>query len=109
MLIIVIFILLLAGLLGYQLLNYLLKNKHVPKAFAISHGTLALLGLGLLIFYHFTQPKSLIFPIVIFIIVAAGGMFLAKRDFTAKPIPKWLAITHAAGAILGFILLLYLL
>jgi hypothetical protein len=94
----------LAAILGLILLSFVLRNKHTPKGFLISHGMLAAIGVVLLISYIVTSaPPRPVESLVLFIIAAAGGATMGYRDITGKSVPKWLAITHGLIAISGFI------
>src|SRR4051812_42558790 len=91
-----------AVLLGLYLLSYVLQNKNTPKGIAFTHGPLAAIGLILLIIYALIYKPAPLISIIIFIMVAFGGMVLIYRDITGKSIPKWLAIGHGLSALIGF-------
>lgn len=49
----------------------------------------------------------LLLALIIFVIVAAGGLFMASRVIGGKPIPARLPQGHAAGGAVGLLLLLW--
>jgi hypothetical protein len=96
----------LAAILGMILLSFILRNKAVTRTMVYSHGTVAILGIMLLLVYAlFRQPTPLA-SIILFCLAALGGFTMAYRDLTGKTLPKWMAIGHGITAILGFVFLL---
>lgn len=96
----------LAAILGMVLLSYVLRSKETPLGLMIGHGLFAVAGLVLLLNYTFTNTPGPMESAVLFVIAALGGIIVAIRDITKKPIPKWLAVVHGLVAIGGFIFLL---
>jgi divalent metal cation (Fe/Co/Zn/Cd) transporter len=93
-----------AALLGITLLFYLFKNKNTPKAFVLSHGFLATLGLLALVVYAIQQDLSLLSVALVFLLAAMGGIYLSIRDLLGLSVPKWLAIGHGIIALVGVVL-----
>lgn len=94
-------------LLGLFLLSYVLQSKDTPKAIAFIHGSLASVGLILLIIYAYFNPSGLLIAsIVLFILAACGGALLIYKDITGQGVPKVLALGHGFLALTAFIILL---
>jgi len=97
----------LAAILGLVLLTRLLSKKPLNRPVVYAHGLLAATGLVMLIYYSIQNsdhyPK---FSIIIFVIAALGGFVLFINDFRKKPGPVFLAIIHAAAAVIAFLLLI---
>ena len=108
MLIAAVFFFLLAGFVGIFLLRSILRNEPTQKPVALIHGSIA--GIGLLILLTYValgHHSTLILTCLgLFILTALGGITLFLFDVTGKPIPKGLAIGHpilAAASIVTFI------
>jgi hypothetical protein len=95
-------IFILAAIIGLYLLSMVMRDKATPKRVLLIHGFFAALGIVLLIIYFFRHQSSPVVSLVLFIIAAMGGFFLAYRDITGRKIPKWFAIVHGLVAITGF-------
>lgn len=100
---------LVAALLGFYLISFILQNKETPKGIVFIHGPLAVIGLILLLFYALLYNPTAWVSIIIFLLAAALGFTMIYRDLTGKTLPKWLAISHGVIAFLGFAFLLYIL
>ncbi|MBK0404819.1 hypothetical protein I5M27_17640 [Adhaeribacter sp. BT258] len=96
----------LAALLGMYLLSFVLKGKETPKTIVFTHGPMAVVGLVLLIIYALKGGPNPTESLILFVLAAAGGLFMVFRDLTGKPIPKLLAVGHGLLAVTGFIFLL---
>jgi hypothetical protein len=96
----------LAALLGMYLLTLVLRGKETPKAIVFSHGTMAVIGVVLLVIYIIRGGPDPWESLVLFVLAAAGGLYMVSRDLTGRPIPKVLAIGHGLLAVCGFVLLL---
>jgi hypothetical protein len=96
----------LAAIMGLILLSYVLRTKETPKGIMVLHGFLAVIGLGLLLYYTFNNKPGPVESAVLFVIAALGGIIVAVRDITGKSIPKWLAVVHGLVAVTGFVFLL---
>jgi hypothetical protein len=96
----------LAALIGIYLISHVLQNKLPPKSVALAHGAVAATALILLIVYIYNTGADLVQAVVLFVIVALGGIALFVRHLTGKTLPKWLALTHASLAVISFVILL---
>ena len=96
----------LAAMIGIYLLTLVLQKKETPKGVAIIHGLLAATALIFLIVHTVNTGADLVQVIVLFIIVALGGIVLFMRDITGKSLPKALAIGHGLLAVTAFVFLL---
>lgn len=96
----------LGAVIGMYLLALVLQKKETPKFVAVVHGLFVAAALVMLIVYN-TKNPGVLDAIVLFVIAALGGIVLFVRDITAKPLPRWLALTHALVAVAGFVVLLF--
>jgi hypothetical protein len=96
----------LGAIVGMYLLTLVLQSKETPKAAVFVHGLFVVVALIMLIVYITKNTPSPIESLVLFIIAATGGLVMVFRDFTGKPIPKWLAVVHGLAAVAGFTFLL---
>lgn len=98
----------LAVVLGGYLLSFVLQEKNPPKAIVIIHGTLAALGIIVLLIYALTtdQPHKHWDSLIIFLLAATGGIYLVSRDIRHKDVPKWVAILHGGIGLTGLIWIL---
>jgi hypothetical protein len=98
---------LLAGLLGFYLLSFVLRKKETRKGIAFIHGPLAASGLVLLIIYAIQNRENrLVLPIVIFVVVAIGGLIMIAKDLKGKLPPRWLALIHGVAALVALSMVL---
>ncbi|MDQ3072397.1 MAG: hypothetical protein M3Q97_03915 [Bacteroidota bacterium] len=97
-----------AALMGLYLLTYILRNKVTPKAIALIHGPLGLIGLIILIIYAAgnDSDENHIVSIILFTAAAAGGLVLITKDILNMSVPKWLAIMHGLIAVTAFVIIL---
>lgn len=83
-------------------------KPHPPAWLAMLHGLLSAAALTLLIYALFTigLPLMAQLALVLFLIAAAGGVFM-NLNFHVKmlPLPIWLIVVHAGIAVCGFLLL----
>ncbi len=98
----------LAVILGGYLLSFVLQARNPPKGIVIAHGTLAALGIIILLIYALTtdEPHKHWDSIIIFVLAATGGIYLVSRDIRHKDVPKWVAIVHGAIGLTGLIWIL---
>lgn len=109
MLYVAIILFLIAASFGlYMLSRWLANQATFPKAIVLSHGTAAAVGLILLIIFAVRSPGSYpLAAIVLFIIAALGGAYMAYRDWIQKKQPVIpLAFVHALLAVSALIALL---
>ncbi len=91
----------LAMMLGVYLLSLVLRHQTIPKGVAITHGLFAATGLVLLTIYPFYHTPSPMVSLIVLIFVAMGGLMMAYKGISGKPIPAWLALGHGMAAIIG--------
>ncbi|HAY34864.1 MAG TPA: hypothetical protein PK536_11260 [Ignavibacteria bacterium] len=94
------------GLMGIYLFVRLFSKSKTNNLIGIIHGSLGLLGVGLLIFYiSFVKGDTPYISILLFIIAVfiGGGMLAAK--LTGKRFPLWIAVIHSVIALSGIYLL----
>lgn len=98
----------LAVLLGAYMLFLVLQGKNPPKAVALSHGTLAVLGILLILIFALTtnQHHKHWDSFVIFSVAALIGFYLFSRDIRHKSVPNWVAITHGTIGLFGLVWIL---
>ena len=92
---------LLAVVLGIYLLSLVLRSKQIPKAVAMIHGLFAAVGLILLVIYPFYYNPAPILSLILFVFAALGGITMAYKGITGKPVPAWMAMGHGTMAIIG--------
>lgn len=109
MLIIISIIFVVAAFFGSRLFDKVTKKEPTFKPFAFTHGILVGIGLVLLIIYvSLTEDISPVLPFGIFFIAAGFGSVMFVKDILEKPIPEWLAYTHAILATTGILILVFL-
>lgn len=97
----------LAAVVGVIIISALLQKKETPKIAVFAHGTLAALGLVLLVVYALQNPQN--FPqlsLILLIAAALGGFYLFARDIRKRGVPVPVAAIHALLAVGGFVVLL---
>ena len=80
-----------------------------PIALAMLHGLLSGGALTLLLYAYFTVglPSLACWALILFLIAAAGGVFLnLGYHWKMEPLPKGIIVGHAVLAVAGFGLLL---
>ena len=99
-----------AALLGLYMATKVLRNTPASWAVSILHALLGATGLVLLIVsYMLVESKgnqALLLPLIILIVTALGGFFLASFHLREKIPPKPVIIGHALAAIAGLGLLI---
>ncbi len=96
-----------AAIFGLTILIKWLTNKEVSKGVIYSHGSVAAIGLVLLILYAIQHPES--FPkisIILFAVAAVGGFYMFFTTMKQKTNPVGIAFVHGLLAVGGFITLL---
>ena len=81
----------------------------LPLPLALLHGVLAATGLVLLTAAAFTMPGFgglALAALVIFVIAALGGFYLAAHDLRGRRLPSAVVLIHGAAAAVGLLLLL---
>lgn len=83
-------------------------DRSPPPALAMLHGFLAAAAVTLLLYGAATVglPKVALVALLLFLAAAGGGAVLnLNYHWKQLPLPKWLVVTHASAAVLGFVLL----
>jgi hypothetical protein len=94
------------AMVGIYLITFVIEKKETPKFWTFTHGIFVVSALCLLIFEMMKTGADLLQIIILFCIAALGGIILLVRDFAKKPLPIWLALTHALIAVTAFAWLL---
>ncbi len=83
------------------------KNTNPPAWLAMLHGLLAASGLTLLLFAYFSVglPVLAAWGLLLFVIAAAGGAFMALA-YDTRLLPKAIVVAHALLAVCGYALIL---
>ena len=93
---------------GVSLLVPVLQGKSPARGQVLAHGVIAAMALGLLVLRFFNYPGTVPqWSLILFVIAALGGFVLCTIDLRKKPIPKPLALIHAAAAVAAFLILLF--
>jgi hypothetical protein len=72
------------------------------------HGFPAAAAVTLLLYAAMTVglPRMALVALALFLVAAGGGAILnLNYHWKQRPLPKWLVLTHASAAVLGFVLL----
>lgn len=97
-----------AAVFGITLIVPVLQGKTPTRAFVFIHGGIAAVALVLLIVQYVNDMSAVPqISVILFVIAALGGFILFARDVQKKPIPKGLAVVHAALAVTAFLILLF--
>lgn len=97
----------LTALLGVYLFSFIIQKKETPKGVTFTHGPLGATSIVVLLIYTFIYTPKPIYSLIVFILAACGGLYLALRDITGKVPPWWMAAGHGLVAVVGFALLLW--
>lgn len=92
---------LLAAVLGMYLLSLVLRSKQIPKNVAMIHGLFAAVGVILLVVYPFYSQPAPILSLILFVIAALGGVTMAYKGISGKPVPAWMALGHGTMALIA--------
>jgi len=97
-----------AAVFGVTLLVPVLQGKNPSRPFVFIHGGIAAVALVMLVL-NYMSAESLVpqVSVILFVVAALGGFVLFARDMQKQPIPKGLAIVHAAAAVTAFLILLF--
>jgi hypothetical protein len=84
------------------------RKQPVPLKLSLTHGSLALIALGLLLARTFTGPKDMFLnaAAVVFLMAFAGGLLLLMLRSDRQPPPLIVVALHATFALVAFGLLL---
>ena len=96
-----------AILIGAFMAVYGLQHHHIPKALAVLHGLAVLTGIIFLVLFIAKQGLATWWWIAgVFLLTAAGGLYLLLKDLRKQQFPLWLLVLHALAGLAGFIILL---
>jgi hypothetical protein len=108
------FFFLAAAATGAAILRGFLKRKRVAVGGALIHGVFAISGLILLALSLLWATGDQPGPgwwgqvaLIIFIFVAIGGGTMVYFHIWHRKLPMWLALVHAAGAVVATVMLWY--
>jgi len=87
---------------------YVLQGRLAPWALSLLHAALGAIGLLLLIYAALTTgiAGAALAALVILIIAALGGFYLASIHLRGQVAPKPVVFVHAGVAVIGFLALL---
>jgi hypothetical protein len=93
---------------GLLLASYVLRGNLAPWPVSLVHAGLGAIGLLLVIYAALTTDIShaAITALVILVIAALGGFYLASIHVRGKVAPKPIVFVHASIAVIGFLTLL---
>lgn len=98
----------LGAVIGVIMLTKLLQGHNVPKGLTILHGLLVVSGLVLLIIFNLTYPAHANWISVgLFLLAAAGGLFVLSRDIKHQKVPLPVVFIHGIVAASSFSLMVY--
>ncbi len=98
-----------AAAIGIINLKYWMTEDRPPRWAVCTHGLFAASALVLLLLQSMSgDGAQLRTSLVFFIIAAIGGFYLFARDLKGRIGPGWLAMAHGLVAVIGFVLLLFI-
>lgn len=86
---------------------FVLRGKLAPWALSLLHAALGAIGLVLLVFAVLTTkiPGAALVALLILVVAALGGFYLASIHLQKKVAPKPIVFVHAGAAVIGFLTL----
>lgn len=95
-----------AALGGLVLAASVLRGRLAPWALSLAHAALGATGLVLaLIAVLGGAERNAAIALIILLVAALGGFFLASFHLRKTPGPKPVVLVHASVAVIGFVLL----
>lgn len=93
---------------GLGLASFVLRGRLAPWALSLAHAALGAIGLLLVVYAALTGgiPQAALVALVILIIAALGGFYLASIHLRKTVAPKQVVFIHAGAAVIGFLILL---
>jgi hypothetical protein len=93
---------------GIALASFVLRGRLAPWPLSLVHAALGAIGLIILIYAAVTAGIShtALAALVILVIAALGGFYLASIHLRQQVAPKSIVFVHAAVAVIGFLTLL---
>jgi len=96
-----------AAIGGLYMASKVLNGTFAPWAVSLLHAGLGAVGLLLLFVAYVTGSSPVLIPLVILVIAALGGFFLASFHLRKKLPPKAIVGIHALVAVIGVVVLAY--
>ena len=97
-----------AALGGLVLASFVLRGRLAPGALSLLHAALGATGLALtalVLFGGEAAPERTGLALLLLVVAALGGFFLASFHLRQRPGPKPVVLIHAGVAVVGFVLL----
>lgn len=94
-----------AALGGLYMASRVFKNQMAPWAISLVHAGAGAIGLIVLVLAYLQGNAAALTPLVILVVAALGGFFLASFHLKNKLPPKAIVVVHALTAIVGVLLL----
>ena len=93
---------------GLYLASHVLSGKLAPWSVSLMHAGLGAVGLLIVIYAAVTSgiPHAALAALIILIIAALGGFYLASIHLRSLVAPKPVVFIHAGVAVIGFLTLL---
>jgi len=93
---------------GLALASFLLRGQLAPWSLSLLHAALGAIGLIILIYAAVSTgiSKAALTALVILVIAALGGFYLASIHLRNKLAPTPVVFVHAGVAVIGFLTLL---
>ncbi len=96
---------LVAALGGLALASFVLRGRLAPWALSLLHAALGAAGLVLVILAVLNGADAARIALVVLLVTALGGFFLASFHLRGRPGPKPVVVLHALLAVTGVALL----
>jgi hypothetical protein len=93
---------------GIALASFVLRGRLAPWPLSLLHAALGAIGLIIVLYAALTAgiSKAALTALVILIIAALGGFYLASIHLRSKVAPRPIVFVHAGVAVIGFLTLL---
>lgn len=93
---------------GLALVTYVLRGRLAPWPLSLLHAALGAAGLLLLLYVGFITglSRAALTALVILVVAALGGFYLASIHLRGKVAQKPVVFVHAGVAVIGFLTLL---
>ena len=93
---------------GLALASFILRGRLAPWSVSLLHAALGAVGLLILLYAAFTIgiSKAALIALVILVVAALGGFYLASIHLRDELAPQGVVVIHAGVAVVGFLTLL---
>lgn len=95
-----------AALGGIYMTLKIFKGTLAPWGVSLIHAALGATGLLLLMLAYLKGNAGVLMPLIILVVAALGGFFLASFHLRKKAAPKSIVVIHALAAVAGVLALL---